>query len=49
MLNNFVRGAVSGLGVVNVLAALVELADAFGRERPAPLPEEGHTGDGHAP
>ena len=28
--NNFVRGAVSGLGVVNLLAALGELADMFG-------------------
>lgn len=28
--NNFVRGAVSGLGVVNLLAALGELADLFG-------------------
>jgi hypothetical protein len=28
--NNFVRGAVSGLGLVNVLAALAELADTFG-------------------
>jgi hypothetical protein len=27
--NNFVRGAVSGLGVVNLLAALGELADMF--------------------
>ncbi len=28
--NNFVRGAVSGLGLVNLLAALAELADVFG-------------------
>ena len=27
--NNYVRGAVSGLGVVNLLAALAELVDAF--------------------
>ena len=31
--NNFVRGAVSGLGLVNVLAAMGELADLFGRRR----------------
>lgn len=34
--NNFVRGAVSGLGIVNVLAAVAELAEMFaGRERRA--------------
>jgi hypothetical protein len=39
--NNFVRGAVSGLGVVNLLAALGELADMFsGRAAPSRLPEE---------
>jgi hypothetical protein len=39
--NNFVRGAVSGLGVVNLLAALAELADMFGGRRSRPgLPEE---------
>ena len=39
--NNFVRGAVSGLGVVNLLAALGELADMFGaRAAPQRLPEE---------
>ncbi|HXG90205.1 MAG TPA: hypothetical protein VNJ02_17900 [Vicinamibacterales bacterium] len=39
--NNFVRGAVSGLGVVNVLAALAELADIFGsRARRDGLPNE---------
>ena len=27
--SNFTRGAVSGLGLVNLLAALAELADAF--------------------
>jgi len=31
--NNFVRGAVSGLGVLNLFAALSELADMFGRSR----------------
>lgn len=39
--NNFVRGAVSGLGVVNLLAALGELADMFGGRSARPgLPEE---------
>jgi hypothetical protein len=40
--NNFVRGAVSGLGVVNLLAALGELADLFsGRAASrAAMPEE---------
>jgi hypothetical protein len=39
--NNFVRGAVSGLGVVNLLAALGELADLFGGRSAQPrLPEE---------
>ena len=39
--NNFVRGAVSGLGVVNLLAALGELADLFGGRSPQRgLPEE---------
>jgi hypothetical protein len=34
--NNFVRGAVSGLGVVNLLAALAELADMFGSRSSGP-------------
>jgi hypothetical protein len=40
--NNFVRGAVSGLGVVNLIAALGELADIFsGRtSSPSRVPEE---------
>ena len=39
--NNFVRGAVSGLGVVNLLAAFGELADLFGgRGTRRELPEE---------
>lgn len=34
--NNFVRGAVSGLGVVNLLAGIAELAPVFGaRRRPS--------------
>jgi hypothetical protein len=31
MTNNFVRGAVSGLGVINLFAALSELAEIFTR------------------
>jgi hypothetical protein len=47
--NNFVRGAVSGLGLVNVLAALGELADVFSARRRADgLPDEPtRLGDGH--
>jgi hypothetical protein len=47
--NNFVRGAVSGLGLVNVLAALGELADLFlTRRRSDGLADEpSRVGDGH--
>jgi hypothetical protein len=39
--NNFVRGAISGLGLVNVLAALGELSDLFlSRRRAEGLPDE---------
>jgi hypothetical protein len=49
--NNFVRGAVSGLGLVNVLAAVGELADMFGaRPRGSGVPDTpGELGDHHAP
>ena len=30
--SNYTRGAVSGLGIVNVFAALAELSDLFGRK-----------------
>ena len=30
--SNYTRGAVTGLGLVNVFAALAELADLFGRK-----------------
>lgn len=36
--NNYVRGAITGLGLVNLAAALVELADFLGsrgRQQPA--------------
>lgn len=36
--SNYLRGALSGLGLVNIVAALVELADAFGA-RVATLPD----------
>ena len=47
--NNFVRGAVSGLGLLNVLAALGELADVFFRRRRADgLPDDpSRLGDSH--
>ena len=34
--NNFVRGAVSGLGVVNLLAALAELAETLANRSSRP-------------
>lgn len=47
--NNFLRGAVSGLGLINVLAALAELADMFGsRTGREKLPDDpGQLGDHH--
>jgi hypothetical protein len=33
--NNYARGAITGLGLVNVWAALAELADLFGGRAPA--------------
>lgn len=33
MTNNFVRGAITGLGIVNVFAALGEMTDMFARGR----------------
>lgn len=48
--NNFFRGAVSGLGLINVLAALAELGDMFGsRAGRASAPEDsGQIGNPHA-
>jgi hypothetical protein len=47
-----VRGAVSGLGLVNVLAALAELVDLFmsrrGEEQPV-AEDPGRLGDHHVP
>ena len=34
LISNYMRGAISGLGLVNVWAALAELADMFGSPRP---------------
>jgi hypothetical protein len=40
--NDFVRGAVSGLGVVNLFAGFADLASLFGVRRPERLePAEG--------
>ena len=33
MINNFVRGAVSGLGIVNILAAVAEMHSFFAERR----------------
>jgi hypothetical protein len=42
--NNFVRGAISGLGVVNLLAAVGELSDTFAQRRSRhELPEGSRT------
>lgn len=34
--SNYVRGAISGLGLVNIGAALIELADTFGARSSTP-------------
>ena len=50
--NPFVRGAVSGLGLVNVIAALGELVDLLGARRSGEreLPDDPRRlGDHHAP
>ena len=38
--SNYVRGAISGLGLVNVGAALVELGDFFNARAPGPSNDE---------
>jgi len=43
--NNYVRGAVSGLGVVNLIAAMGELADAFGHRHARQTLAEEHGTD----
>ena len=37
LISNYTRGAISGLGLVNVWAALAELADMFGWRQPRPI------------
>lgn len=37
--NNYTRGAITGLGLVNVWAALDELADWFGQPKPPDNPQ----------
>lgn len=39
--SNYTRGAITGLGLVNVWAALAELAELFGSRRSHGSPEEG--------
>ena len=41
--NPFVRGAVSGIGVITAAAGLAELAGAFGLRRSGAQPEEPST------
>jgi hypothetical protein len=44
LLSNYTRGAISGLGLVNVWAALAELGDMFGsRHPPADPPSDNAT------
>jgi ABC-type transport system involved in cytochrome c biogenesis permease subunit len=38
--SNYVRGAISGLGLVNLAAALVELADVLGNRAAAPARDD---------
>lgn len=46
--NNYARGAITGLGLVNVWAALAELADLFGGRAPATSPDRSSPED-HPP
>lgn len=40
--NHFIRGAVTGVGVITACAGLVELAGVFGLRRTAPAPDPVH-------
>lgn len=40
--NHFIRGAVTGVGVITACAGLVELAGVFGLRRTAPAPGPVH-------
>jgi hypothetical protein len=42
LISNYTRGAISGLGLVNVWAALAELADMFGGRHSDHPPSEIH-------
>ncbi|MGE0043737.1 MAG: hypothetical protein AB7H88_08075 [Vicinamibacterales bacterium] len=47
LVSNYARGAISGLGLVNVYSALAELGDLFASRTPDdPLPPPA---DGHGP
>jgi hypothetical protein len=43
--SNYTRGAISGLGLVNVWAALGELSDLFGRKSDHPASDPDPTSD----
>lgn len=46
LISNYTRGAISGLGLVNVWAALAELADMFGGQQSTnPQSEINHQSD----
>jgi hypothetical protein len=47
--NNFVRGAVSGLGFVNLIAGFADLALLFSPRAPNPPPREMSLPDGSGP
>jgi hypothetical protein len=42
LISNYTRGAISGLGLVNVWAALAELGDMFGSRQPPADPPSGN-------
>ena len=42
--NNFVRGAVSGLGIVNLVAGFAELAPLFSARESPPVSDDGRRG-----
>lgn len=46
--SNYARGAITGLGLVNVWAALAELADLFGGRAPA-TPSDRSSSEHHPP
>jgi hypothetical protein len=40
LISNYTRGAMSGLGLVNIAAGLLELADCFSTRGPKPSDDE---------